>query len=290
MKHNEQTEVREPVREVFGMKELEALSAKPAPIVPEDKDTEVEKNTESPCETPIEDTDSAEYDREAERKEKNEQLRLNFDHLAAYEPHTWSHNTRYLPKLLKHINPLVGGMAVDVFCQRGDLTRTLSGRFSKVIGIDLSPKMIEIAKQKSANYDNITYVCGDFMEYDIPENSCGLITMVASLHHLPQEEAIAKAKRCLKRAGRLVIVDMYRPATLGDLFSSLIATPLNAIGVKFIDKHKASAEEMSYWRIHRSLDWYSSIPEMKKFAKTNLPDAKITRKLFWRYTLEWVKP
>jgi len=223
-------------------------------------------------------------------KEHYQNLAINYDNLAQYEPHTWGHNTRYLPSLLKGINPAVGGIAVDVFCQRGDLVRTLSSRFSHVIGIDLSPKMIEIAKEKSEGYENVTFVCDDFMSYDIPDNSCGLITMVASLHHLPTEEAIAKAKRCLKRSGRLIIIDMYRPDTLYDVLLSMVSQPLNSIGQILFEKHKTSPEEMSHWRVHASLDCRDTVTTIKALAKEYLPDAKIVKRLFWRYTLVWIKP
>ena len=225
-----------------------------------------------------------------EYQEHLKDVAINYDQLSEFEPHAWSHNTRYLPSLLKGINPYVGGIAVDVFCQRGDLARTLSKQFSKVIGLDVSPKMIEKAKERSQGYQNIVYDCADFLEYDIAENSCGLITMVACLHHFPMEEALAKAKRCLKRSGRLIVVDMYRPATLGDIALALVSGPLNTVGMKLFDHPKASAEEMAQWRIHATLDTYDTIPHVKEIAKDQLPGAVIHTKLFWRYTLVWVKP
>ena len=275
----------------FGEKELmDMLENKKMAIEEAEAEMEEEKSEQTSVSTTSFADDEDVFDPQDERQDNMQKLRANLDHLATYDPHTWSHNTRYLPGLLKNVNPLVGGIAVDYFCQRGDLARTLSPNFSEVIGLDISPKMIEVAKRKSEGYENVKFVCADFLEYDIPENSCGLIVMVATLHHMPKEEVIAKVKRCLKHSGRLIIVDIFRPATIGDIVSSLISNPLNTIGLKLFDKHHASAEEMVYWREHSSLDSYDSIPAMRQFAKEVLPGAIIKRKMFWRYTLEWVKP
>jgi len=217
------------------------------------------------------------------------ELRNNFDELAFYEPHTWSHNTRYLPALLKKADASVGGMALDVFCQRGDAVKQIAPKFSEVIALDLSMNMLEQAKETLSDFDNVTYACDDFLEYDIPENSCGLITMIAALHHMPTIETIEKAKKCLKKNGRLIIIDTYRTESFTDILYSLVSIPVNTIGRSLYEKHTDTPEEMVLWQNHAKLDRYESISSIRSLAQKYLPGAEIRRHLFSRYTLVWVK-
>ena len=52
--------------------------------------------------------------------------------------------------------------AIDVACGTGIFSRLLSPYFGKVIGLDLSPTQIEVAKKVNKDnpglYDNITYI------------------------------------------------------------------------------------------------------------------------------------
>lgn len=58
---------------------------------------------------------------------------------------------------------------LDVGCGAGGYSIALSGRCREVIGIDLSPRMIETAKRRAGkqNADNIRFFCADWHELDL---------------------------------------------------------------------------------------------------------------------------
>ena len=53
--------------------------------------------------------------------------------------------------------PIVCSTVLDIGCGVGEFSRLLANRANKVIAIDLSSKSIEIAKQRSQQFNNIDY-------------------------------------------------------------------------------------------------------------------------------------
>ncbi len=60
-------------------------------------------------------------------------------------------------------------LVLDVGCGTGSYAFALSDRCKKVVGVDLSPRMIEIAKEKSRkeNVSNIEFYCADWHEINL---------------------------------------------------------------------------------------------------------------------------
>jgi SAM-dependent methyltransferase len=76
-------------------------------------------------------------------------------------------------KLLEAKNMLKqDGLALDVGCGAGKYALAIAGCFRHVTGVDLSPEMINIAKQKALDYkiQNIDFYCGDWHDLDIKKS------------------------------------------------------------------------------------------------------------------------
>ncbi|MEA5084785.1 MAG: class I SAM-dependent methyltransferase [Lachnospiraceae bacterium] len=60
-------------------------------------------------------------------------------------------------------------IVLDVGCGAGSYALTLAAHCKKVIGIDLSPRMIEIAKERALkeNITNVEFFCADWHEMDL---------------------------------------------------------------------------------------------------------------------------
>lgn len=84
------------------------------------------------------------------------------------------------------------GRALDFGCGLGRLTLPLADRFESVVGVDVSARMVEQARELAAGRDNVTYVhntepdlgCLESAQFDF---ICSLIT----LQHVPPEVACA---------------------------------------------------------------------------------------------------
>jgi toxoflavin synthase len=114
--------------------------------------------------------------------------------------------------LMKLIGDLAGQTVVDVACGEGFYTRILRQRgAAKITGVDLSPKMIELARGIEAQQPlGIEYIIGDGRDIN-----CGPVYDLAVAgyflnyaHNRAELEAMCNGiARCLKPDGRLVTVN-----------------------------------------------------------------------------------
>jgi SAM-dependent methyltransferase len=98
---------------------------------------------------------------------------------------------------------LVSGPVVDVGCGPGRITGYLAALGVDVSGIDLSPRMVEVARGK---YPEIGFEVGSLLEIKRDDNSLGGLVAWYSLVHTPPEllpGAFAEFCRVLRPGGRL---------------------------------------------------------------------------------------
>ena len=87
-------------------------------------------------------------------------------------------------------------------------------------GIDLSPKMIEIAAAKGTKHAK--FVCGDCEALPFEPDSFDVITCSMSFHHYPHPvEFFRSCRRVLRPGGRLIIRDMTASPFLRKLINGV---------------------------------------------------------------------
>jgi ubiquinone/menaquinone biosynthesis C-methylase UbiE len=106
---------------------------------------------------------------------------------------------------------------LDIGTGRGRWAVAASQHCKKVIGIDISKRMLEDARMNvaSAGAENVEFYRGSFEdpceETDISQKNVNKIVAIYSLHHLTDSmkaEAISKLSAMLKRPGRIVVGDI----------------------------------------------------------------------------------
>ena len=148
-------------------------------------------------------------------------IRAEFDRIARLSgAHT--HANRYEERLLVHV-PRPCGRVLDLGCGTGTLTHALAGQAEHVLGVDLSPEMVRLARQRCADRTNVDFVLGDFLSLDLSPASFDCIAAVAVLHHLSLVPALERAKGLLRPGGALLILDLFRDAGVGDRLRSVVA-------------------------------------------------------------------
>jgi len=83
--------------------------------------------------------------------------------------------------------------ALDIGCGVGRVTRSLCKRFKYVIGVDVSGKMIEIAKSlhDTQKYNNIEFLQNNGRAFSfLRDNSVDYIFSVITFQHMPSKEVI----------------------------------------------------------------------------------------------------
>src|SRR5688500_10583156 len=152
----------------------------------------------------------------------------DFDSIARFETEKWNRNNYYHALLLKNL-PQNCGHALEIGCGIGTFSRLLAARSNRVTAIDLSPKMIEIAKNFSESHTNINFQVADVLETEFPDEHFDAIVSIATFHHLPLEQVLPKLKKALKTGGRLLILDILRMESIQDFFVGAVAVPLSLV-------------------------------------------------------------
>jgi SAM-dependent methyltransferase len=217
-------------------------------------------------------------------------VRADFDRLAAHAGEGWSHNTHYHAYLLRQF-PNRCGAALDVGCGAGEFTRLLAERADHVVGVDLSPAMVAVARERAAGRANVELRVADVMEWDVPPASFDCIASIATLHHLALRPALRKLAMALRPGGTLAVLDLYRSETLGDVLASAAALPASA-ALRLIHHGLARPTRAAReaWSAHGRTDAYPTLAEVRRACEGVLPGARIRRHLLWRYSLVWTKP
>jgi len=98
--------------------------------------------------------------------------------------------------------------AADIGCGPGDMLEILSKTAESVIGVDNSPRMLELAEERFSGDGRMSLRIGDLTHLPLRdwEADCTVISLV--LHHLPRPlDALIEAGRVLKIGGRLIIAE-----------------------------------------------------------------------------------
>lgn len=217
-------------------------------------------------------------------------IRDDFDRLAAFDDGSWNHNNHYHGFLLRQL-PAHIGQALEIGCGAGEFARLLAGRADHVTAIDLSRRMLEVARARSAGCNNIAYQQRNVMEWDMPAGQYDCVASIATLHHVDLNALLPKLKRALRPGGTLLVLDLYQQKTPVDFLSNVLTLPLMFYYTRTRkSKRSRSPEERAAWAEHGSRDVYLTLAEVRRLSATHLPGARVTRHLLWRYSLVWRTP
>ena len=98
---------------------------------------------------------------------------------------------------------------LDCGCGTAPMLTLLKERFPEksYTGIDLTPKMIEVARAK--HMEGVELVVGDCENLPFPEESFDVVICCQSFHHYPNvQDFFHSVHRVLKPGGRLILRDM----------------------------------------------------------------------------------
>ena len=216
-------------------------------------------------------------------------IQADFDRIALLSSDESNHNSYYHSFLLKHV-PSPCAEALDIGCGTGSFARLLAQRSNRVLALDLSPQMIQVAWEGAQPYTNIDFRVADAMTWQYPQERFDCIASIATLHHLPFGKALVNMKRSLKVGGALLILDLFQGEGLPDLLVSAMALPVH-VALRLV-KHgrlREPAEVRAAWAEHGRHDSYLTLSEIRKTCADILPGASVTRHLLWRYSIIWKK-
>ena len=142
----------------------------------------------------------------------NESIISQFTKQAIPFTHLSEHSNQYgLELMVELAKPQKGDTVLDVACGPGIVACQLAKFVSSVTGIDITPAMIEQAKQmqKEKKLNNLTWEIGDILTLPFDDSSFSLVITRYSFHHLLNPlQVLEEMIRVCKQDGRIVIIDV----------------------------------------------------------------------------------
>ena len=156
---------------------------------------------------------------------KKEQSRITFDLQAEkYDTTFYSkHAQKLYPYILNEVIHCYGDIVLDLGCGTGMLMEQVisEDRMRQVIGLDISKKMIDIAKERIKNKGEL--VVGDSEKLPFEDLSFDLVYCNDSFHHYPNpKKVIEEVGRVLKYGGIFIIGDVYQPLIMRQIINFFI--------------------------------------------------------------------
>jgi len=104
-----------------------------------------------------------------------------------------------------------GMIAADLGCGPGELLSRLAENARQVIGVDGSPRMLELAAARLADRPNVSLRLGELEHLPLREAEAQAVTLSLVLHHVNDPRAaLAEARRVLAPGGVLLVAEFDR--------------------------------------------------------------------------------
>ena len=157
---------------------------------------------------------------------------------------SYGQDARWKRTLIEMADVRPGERGLDLACGTGDLAFAAASRGARVVGLDLTHRMLQLAARKSRAAE---FVTGDMTSLPFASQTFDLVTTGYGLRNVPDLNlAIDEVARVLRPGGRLLSLDFNRPqpALIRAAYLSYLTVVGAALG----------------WLLHRDPDTYRYIP------------------------------
>jgi ubiquinone/menaquinone biosynthesis methyltransferase len=140
-----------------------------------------------------------------------------------------------------------GDRALDLACGTGDIAFHLAARGAQVIGLDITERMVRLARAKP-DAPPASFIVGDMLALPFPDAAFDLVTTGYGIRNVPDLRlSIAEIYRVLRPGGRVLSLDFDRPqnAFVRSAYLGYLTIVGSTIGLA----------------LHRDPDTYRYIPE-----------------------------
>ena len=162
---------------------------------------------------------------------------------------SYGQDRRWKDRLIDLAAPRQAARALDLATGTGNIAFALAARGARVVGLDITSRMIELARAKPvrAHGSRPAFLVGDMLALPFPSASFDIVTTGYGLRNVPNlTMAIQEIERVLSPGGQLLSLDFNRPANR--LVRAAYLSYLTVVGA------------LLGWILHRDPDTYRYIP------------------------------
>jgi demethylmenaquinone methyltransferase/2-methoxy-6-polyprenyl-1,4-benzoquinol methylase len=181
---------------------------------------------------------------------------------------SYGQDQRWKKRLVDLAAPAPGVRALDLATGTGDIAFRLADAGARVSGVDVTHRMIELARQKATLREGRLhpvprFLVGDMVGLPFSNESFDIATAGYGLRNVPDlRAAIDEIHRVLKRGGTALSLDFNRPSN--PIVRAAYLAYLNVVG------------GLLGWILHRDADTYRYIPASIR----NYPGARGVARMF----------
>ncbi len=120
-------------------------------------------------------------------------------------------DSQAMRRLVEAVGNSLSARVLDLACGPGIVAEAIAPHVRAVVGIDMTPRMIELARQRfrEAHLENGQFAVAAAEDLPFDDASFEQVITRLSLHHLADATAVlAGARRLLRPAGRLIVADV----------------------------------------------------------------------------------
>ena len=120
---------------------------------------------------------------------------------------------RWKRRLVSGIPSPANASVLDLACGTGDIAFEAAAAGSRVVGLDITPRMVRLASLKPQPFRHrVSFVTGDMMALPMRDESFDVVTTGYGLRNVPDlAGALAEIHRVLRPGGLLLSLDFDRP-------------------------------------------------------------------------------
>jgi demethylmenaquinone methyltransferase/2-methoxy-6-polyprenyl-1,4-benzoquinol methylase len=142
---------------------------------------------------------------------------------------SFGRDKRWKERLVSMSGAAPGARALDLACGTGDIGFQLAARGVRTTGLDVTHRMLQLARSKRKPADRLYFVRGDMMALPFPDAHFNLVTSGYGIRNVPAiEPALREIHRVLEPGGLFLSLDFNRPEN--SLVRAVYLTYLMAVG------------------------------------------------------------
>jgi SAM-dependent methyltransferase len=219
---------------------------------------------------------SDERDRLAARPLARERSRLFDQEAEAYDRFRPTYPDAVIDELL---GPVPEGLDVlDVGCGTGIATRQIAQRGAKVLGVELDPRMAEIARGHGIDVE-----VGAFESWDPAGRTFDRVTSAQAWHWLDLPTATAKAAAVLRPGGRLCLIwnSGVQPDDLADALEAVYARVVPSGGHRLYRGYAANRSADMKTGLDSEIDAVTAAPDFGPLTEKWFPWTRCYQRDEW---------
>ncbi|MFC7441398.1 class I SAM-dependent methyltransferase [Laceyella putida] len=195
------------------------------------------------------------------RKDKvRQQFGATAEGYATSEIHAKGQDLAWIVEEVSRLEPR-SLLALDIATGAGNTAFALSSCVGRVIGLDLTEQMVEVAARgaRERGIRNVTWMVGDAEQLAFPDQLFDVITCRLAAHHFPRvAQAFKEVVRCLVPGGCFILIDNVAPEGPGEetLYNQIEALRDPSHGhIHTVEGWTSFLKEAGFTRVERVRAW-----------------------------------